>query len=64
MEGEWQAVGVNEHLLFARYNDGGHFSPHTDGNNIIDFNYRSMYTLLIYLNTCADGGESKLLDTL
>eukprot|EP00730_Choanoeca_flexa_P011975 TRINITY_DN2991_c0_g1_i1.p1 TRINITY_DN2991_c0_g1~~TRINITY_DN2991_c0_g1_i1.p1 ORF type:complete len:298 (+),score=71.35 TRINITY_DN2991_c0_g1_i1:67-960(+) len=63
MEGEWQAVGVNEHLLFARYNNGGHFSPHTDGNTIIDFNYRSMYTLLIYLNTCGSGGGTLLWST-
>ena len=33
-----------------------HFSPHTDGYQVVDFNYRSMHTLLIYLNTCDDGG--------
>ena len=29
-------------MLFARYAHGGHFSPHTDGYSIVDFNYRSM----------------------
>ena len=55
-EGTWKAVGVNEHLLFARYTDGGHFSPHTDGYTIVDFNKRSLYTLLLYLNDCQEGG--------
>nr|CEL70631.1 TPA: tetratricopeptide repeat-containing protein [Neospora caninum Liverpool] len=29
--GDWIACGVNPHLLFARYTDGAHFGPHTDG---------------------------------
>ena len=24
-EGQWRACGVNEHMLFARYREGGHF---------------------------------------
>jgi hypothetical protein len=30
-----------------------------DGFNIIDFNQRSMYTLIVYLNTCTDGGQTR-----
>ncbi|EGD72119.1 hypothetical protein PTSG_00137 [Salpingoeca rosetta] len=56
-EGTWKAVGVNEHLLFARYHEGGHFSPHTDGYTIVDFNKRSLFTLLLYLNDCEEGGS-------
>lgn len=55
-EGTWRACGVNEHLLFARYGPGGHFSPHTDGYTIVDFNCRSLFTVLVYLNDCGGGG--------
>lgn len=60
-EGTWTAVGVNGHLLFARYDHGGHFSPHTDGYTIVNFNKRSLYTLIIYLNDCDVGGKLMLL---
>jgi leukotriene-A4 hydrolase len=62
MEGRWEAFGVNEHLLFAAYRAQGHFSPHTDGSTIVDFNTRSFYTVLVYLNTCADGGGTLMYD--
>ena len=56
--GKWVARGINAHLLFNRYEQGGHFSPHTDGATVVDFNTRSMYSVLVYLNDCADGGET------
>jgi len=56
--GKWVARGINAHLLFNRYEEGGHFSPHTDGATVVDFNTRSMYSVLVYLNDCADGGET------
>eukprot|EP00038_Savillea_parva_P011084 m.194973 g.194973 ORF g.194973 m.194973 type:complete len:352 (+) comp19349_c0_seq1:138-1193(+) len=56
IDGEWRASGTNRKLLIARYVEGGHFSPHTDGYSIVDFNHRSMYTMLLYLNDCTDGG--------
>ena len=52
LEGEWQACGVNAHLLFNRYGPGGHFSPHTDGATVVDMNCRSLYSMLVYLNSC------------
>eukprot|EP00041_Stephanoeca_diplocostata_P029342 m.863367 g.863367 ORF g.863367 m.863367 type:complete len:147 (-) comp23542_c0_seq9:2144-2584(-) len=59
LTGTWVAEDTNHKILFARYENGGHFSPHTDGYSIVDYNHRSMYTLLIYLNTCAGGGGTK-----
>jgi len=47
-------------MLFARYGPGGHFSPHTDGYTILDFNTRSLYSLLVYLNDCEEGGATRL----
>jgi hypothetical protein len=60
LQGSWRAVGVNEHLLFARYGSGGHFSPHTDGYTIVDLNKRSLFSLLIYLNDCPTGGTTRM----
>lgn len=60
VEGTWVASGVNPVLLFTRYAAGSHFSPHTDGNNVLDLNCRSLYSVLLYLNTCAEGGGTTL----
>jgi hypothetical protein len=53
---------VNPNMLFNRYAPGGHFSPHTDGYTIIDFNVRSMYSCLIYLNDCPLGGATRMME--
>merc|ERR1712118_201612 len=50
----------NELLLFGRYLDGGHFSPHTDGYVCRDFNERTMLTGILYLNAPRWGGETRI----
>ena len=50
LAGRWVPVNFNHNFLFARYPSGGHFAPHTDGRAIHDFNYRSFYSVIIYLN--------------
>ena len=62
LEGEWEAYGINAHLLFNRYAPGGHFSPHTDGATVVDMNRRSLYSMLVYLNRCPEecGGGTAL----
>lgn len=49
--GRWVACGTNPDALFARYPSFGSFAPHTDGRAIIDFNTRSHYSVILYLNT-------------
>ena len=61
LEGCWEAAGLNAHLLINRYASGGHFAPHADGSTIVDFNTRSLYTVLIYLNDVRQGGATQLL---
>jgi len=61
IEGEWYPCGVNPHWLFSRYINGGHFSPHTDGNTILDFNTRTMHTMLCYLSA-SDDGHTRIFD--
>jgi len=60
LEGKWVACGMNPRMLFARYSPRGHFSPHTDGHVVIDFNHRSLHSVIIYLNTCEEGGSTQL----
>mmetsp|Transcript_10856 Transcript_10856/g.17235 ORF Transcript_10856/g.17235 Transcript_10856/m.17235 type:complete len:310 (+) Transcript_10856:2-931(+) len=59
LEGEWKPYGTNRHLLFARYESDGHFSPHTDGYSVETCDERSMYSIVMYLNTCQDGGGTR-----
>ena len=60
LDGTWRACGVNPVLLFSRYGPGGHFSPHTDGNTVLDLNRRSLASVILYLNDCGEGGETAL----
>jgi hypothetical protein len=61
LEGTWVSNDLAKNLLFARYRDGGHFAPHIDGQSIVDFNERTMYSVLFYLNDCASGGETHVI---
>eukprot|EP00913_Durusdinium_trenchii_P026721 g25068.t1 len=60
IEGSWQPYGVNPKLLLSRYLDGGHFSPHTDGTTVVDFNRRTFYSCVLFLNASAWGGHTRL----
>ncbi|EPR63571.1 tetratricopeptide repeat-containing protein [Toxoplasma gondii GT1] len=60
--GEWIACGVNPHLLFAKYTDGAHFGPHSDGCSAADFNTRTLWPTVLYLNDVEDGGETLVID--
>jgi hypothetical protein len=61
LEGTWEPYGLNTQLLFARYGPGGHFAPHVDGQTELDFNTRSLFSVIIYLNDCAQGGATRML---
>lgn len=49
--GKWYPIGLNPYSLFAKYPSFGSFAPHTDGRAIIDFNHRSHYSVIVYLNS-------------
>lgn len=53
--GQWNPAALNHDLLIARYPSGGAFAPHTDGRAIHDFNTRSFYSVIIFLNTIPVG---------
>ena len=48
--GDWTSTAINHDLLLARYPSGGYFSPHTDGNVISNYNQRSFFSVIIFLN--------------
>lgn len=52
---EWRPVNFNHDLLFVKYPSGGAFAPHTDGHAIHDFNRRSFYSVILFLNDIPDG---------
>ncbi|RYH30149.1 2OG-Fe(II) oxygenase [archaeon] len=49
--GEWKACGTNPLTLFVKYPCHGSFAPHTDGRAILDFNLRSHYSIILFLNS-------------
>eukprot|EP00941_MAST-03F_sp_MAST-3F-sp1_P006142 g6142.t1 len=59
LQGEWIPFGTNEKILFAKYGEGGHFAPHTDGYHILDFNRRSMFSIVLFLRDCQSGGGTR-----
>ena len=61
IEGRWVATGINPTLLFVRYGVQDHFSPHTDGHTVVDFNTRSFCSVLVYLNDNEDGGRTRFM---
>jgi len=60
IEGTWLPYAMNSKLLFSRYKNGGHFSPHTDGTIIVDLNRRTFYSCVLFLNSSPWGGETRV----
>lgn len=52
----YKSMYLNDHFRFSRYQEGGDFPIHLDGNNVDSQNFRSMFTLNIFLNDDLQGG--------
>eukprot|EP01126_Amoeba_proteus_P004913 TRINITY_DN11622_c0_g2_i8.p1 TRINITY_DN11622_c0_g2~~TRINITY_DN11622_c0_g2_i8.p1 ORF type:complete len:807 (+),score=124.07 TRINITY_DN11622_c0_g2_i8:92-2512(+) len=61
--GVWRPVGVNPCFRFTKYSPGDHFKPHKDGLFVLHDEYRSIYTIMAYLNDDFEGGETKFYET-
>ena len=57
-EGTWQLHGLNRCLRLCRYDQGGHFGPHFDGEYEADAAHRSFKTFMVYLNDDFSGGAT------
>lgn len=55
LPGLWSPIFINNDILLARYASMGYFSPHTDGHTIQNFNIRSFYSVIIFLNDIPEG---------
>eukprot|EP01034_Spumella_vulgaris_P021385 gene21385-27415_t len=53
--GRWTPSALNHDMLFAKYPSRGSFAPHTDGRTVHDFNTRSFYSVIIFLNDIPEG---------
>lgn len=56
---ERPAIGLNERFRLYRYGPGERFLPHHDGAYSRPNGERSAWTLMIYLNDVAEGGETR-----
>jgi len=64
-EGTWRPIGVNECIRLTRYQEGHHFQPHRDGSFVETDENRSIYTLMVYLNSEGfEGGETRFFEDL
>lgn len=60
---DWKLVGLNPHYRFCKYDRGGVFKRHLDGNVVHDrLRHRSWYTCMLYLNSIRDGGATRFFD--
>jgi predicted nicotinamide N-methyase len=59
VRGEWRPQSLNEDFLFGNYPAKGGFAPHSDGATQQGLNLRSFYSVIIYLNTPAEGGGTR-----
>lgn len=60
IQGTWQPYAMNPKKLLSKYVGGGHFSPHTDGTTVVDFNRRTFYSCVLFLNESPWGGETRI----
>jgi hypothetical protein len=49
-EGIWSPTSINPCIRFTKYEEGEHFSKHRDGGFVANDDFRSIYTLMVYLN--------------
>ena len=59
VRGAWRPCALNEDFLFGNYPARGGFAPHSDGATAKGLNLRSFYSVIIYLNTPAEGGGTR-----
>ena len=62
-----QALGINERLRFLRYDKGGYFKPHNDGQYHREGVFpleKSMLTIQLYLNEGFKGGQTTFVGSL
>jgi len=60
-EGTWHPIGLNECFRFCRYNPGGFFRKHSDGQFRRSEDEMSLFTCMFYLDGDMEGGATRFL---
>jgi prolyl 4-hydroxylase len=58
--GKLKPIGLNERFRFYRYEPGQRFAPHFDGSYRRANGEESYVTLLLYLNSGCEGGQTRI----
>eukprot|EP00164_Ancoracysta_twista_P001752 GFYU01002301.1.p1 GENE.GFYU01002301.1~~GFYU01002301.1.p1 ORF type:complete len:1052 (-),score=217.44 GFYU01002301.1:225-3380(-) len=61
-DGEWVPVGINDCFRCIMYKNGGHFRAHRDGGFVYNDNYRSVFSVVVYLRMDAASGRVAFFD--
>lgn len=61
-ESLWQPIGVNERFRFYRYDTFNQFAPHQDYAFVRSDDEQTWLSLVVYLNTDFEGGETRFED--
>jgi len=62
MQGAWKPSTINPCFRVCRYDVGGFFLPHHDGDFVNNSRNRSLKTFMVYLNDDFDGGPTNFYD--
>jgi len=62
MQGDWKPSTINPCFRVCRYDVGGFFSPHHDGDFVRNSTNRSLKTFMVYLNDDFEGGPTNFYD--
>jgi len=60
--GRWVPYGISERWRLCKYDAGGHFSPHYDGDYRLSSSDKSLQTVMLYLNDGYRGGRTNFVD--
>ena len=59
--GRWEPQRLNPAWRVCKYNAGGHFAPHHDGDHVVSSREKSLQTCMLYLNGGFKGGGTNFL---
>ena len=60
-QGRWEPQHLNPAWRVCKYNAGGHFAPHYDGDHVLSSTEKSLQTCMLYLNGGFVGGGTNFL---
>lgn len=61
--GAWEPQGLNPAWRVGKYNAGGHFAPHFDGDYVLSSREKSLQTCMLYLNGGFKGGGTNFISS-